>query len=301
MFQLWNLVLLCGLLTGTSASLLGNLGNTLSAVDPLTSVLGNGVSGVVDPVKSVVDNGVSAADPLKSVQSAVDNGVSAADPLKSVQSVVDNAVSAADPLKQALNNADVLQNLKVDLGAVQNTKDLLLSKSNILEALNLALPSTSNLPSVVNGLRLDINKFSILDLKVGLAKDGKGIELKFPLAADISLWLPLIGQTADLSVNLNLITGLRIETDPQTKLPVLVVSGCSSDDDKIALSLLNRRSPLINMALDSVSKLLGKTVTFVLQKQVCPVINFLTSQLQVELVQELATVLQALPTQQLLI
>ena len=32
MFQFWKLVLLCGLLTGTSASLLGDLGNNLKDV-----------------------------------------------------------------------------------------------------------------------------------------------------------------------------------------------------------------------------------------------------------------------------
>lgn len=32
MFQLWKLVLLCGLLTGTSASILGGLGNDLKDV-----------------------------------------------------------------------------------------------------------------------------------------------------------------------------------------------------------------------------------------------------------------------------
>lgn len=47
MFQLWKLVLLCGLLTGTSASLLESLDNHLgSAVNSLKSILDKGLDTV---------------------------------------------------------------------------------------------------------------------------------------------------------------------------------------------------------------------------------------------------------------
>lgn len=48
MFQLWKLFLLCGLLTGTSASLLENLGNDLN--------------NVVNNVKPILDKGLETVD-----------------------------------------------------------------------------------------------------------------------------------------------------------------------------------------------------------------------------------------------
>lgn len=47
MFQLWKFVLLCGLLTGTSAGIIENLGNSLSGiVNGLKPVLNNGLQDI---------------------------------------------------------------------------------------------------------------------------------------------------------------------------------------------------------------------------------------------------------------
>ncbi|XP_039081287.1 BPI fold-containing family A member 2, partial [Hyaena hyaena] len=55
MLQLWKLVLLCGLLTGTSASLLGNLGNDLSnVVNKLKPVVEKGLETVDNTIESFV-------------------------------------------------------------------------------------------------------------------------------------------------------------------------------------------------------------------------------------------------------
>uniref|UniRef100_A0A8C0JTG2 BPI fold containing family A member 2 n=1 Tax=Canis lupus dingo TaxID=286419 RepID=A0A8C0JTG2_CANLU len=55
MLQLWKLVLLCGLLTGTSASLLGNLGDDLNnVVDKLKPVVEKGLETVDNTLESVL-------------------------------------------------------------------------------------------------------------------------------------------------------------------------------------------------------------------------------------------------------
>ncbi|XP_028743359.1 BPI fold-containing family A member 2 [Peromyscus leucopus] len=222
MFQLGSLVVFCGLLIGTSESLLGNV---VSAVDNLN---------------------------------------------------VPNSVSG-----------DVLQNLNLDVGSLQETKDWSLASNNILGALNTLDLGKLNLLSSQNGLGLRINKLSLLNLQAGLSSSGKGIDLKLPVLVDASVSLPIIGSAVDVAISLDLITSLTVETNAQTGLPTLSIGKCSSNSDNISISLLGRRSTLVNRILDSVSGLLTNTVTSLLQNQICPLLQFLLSNLNVNLTQDL--------------
>ncbi|NP_001268605.1 BPI fold-containing family A member 2 precursor [Mesocricetus auratus] len=222
MFQLGSLIVLCGLLFGTSESLLGEIGNVLSNTDILNSASG-----------------------------------------------------------------DALPQPNLDVSSLKETTDLSLAKNNVLEILNTLNLDKLNLLSPKNGLGLHINKFNILDLQVSLSSDGKGIDLKLPVDIEASLSLPLLGSTADVAISLDLINSLTVQTDAKTGLPTLTIGKCSSDSDKISISLLGRRNILINNVLDGVSGLLTNTVTSVLQNQICPLLQTLLSSLNANLIQDL--------------
>ncbi|KAL6087488.1 hypothetical protein STEG23_006494, partial [Scotinomys teguina] len=222
MFQLGSLVVLCGLLIGTSDSLLGNV--------------------------------VGAANNLK----------------------IPNLASG-----------DVLQKVNLDVGSLQQTTDWSLANNDILGALNTVDLDKLNLLSSQSGLGLQIKKLSFLNLQAGLSSDGKGINVKLPLVVDASVSLPIIGSMVDVAISLDLITSLTIEKNAQTGLPMLTIGKCSSDADNISISLLGRRSTFVNRILDSVSNLLTKTVSGLLQNQICPLLQFLLSNLNINLTQDL--------------
>ncbi|XP_006860827.1 PREDICTED: BPI fold-containing family A member 2 [Chrysochloris asiatica] len=58
MVPLWKLVLLCGILTGTSASLLGNIGSELNVLDNLKPIVDDGRK-LVDNTLDILDNKIS--------------------------------------------------------------------------------------------------------------------------------------------------------------------------------------------------------------------------------------------------
>ncbi|KAL1785521.1 BPI fold-containing family A member 2 [Sigmodon hispidus] len=244
MFQLGSLVVLCGLLIGTSESLLNNVGSVLNNLN----------------VPDVNNLNVPAVNNLN----------------------VPNPVSG-----------DVLQNLNVNVDSLQKTTDWLSAKGNILDALNTLDVGKLNLVSSQNSLGLRINKFSILNVQASLSSDLKGIDLKLPVVVDASLNLPLIGSVVDVVISLDLITSLSVQTNAQTGLPTLTIGKCSSDTDKISISLLGRRSILVNSILDSVSGLLTNTVSGLLRNQICPLVQFLLQNLNIDLTQNLVSTLQA--------
>ncbi|XP_036040242.1 BPI fold-containing family A member 2-like [Onychomys torridus] len=50
---------------------------------------------------------------------------------------------------------------------------------------------------------------------------------------------PLIGPTANISVSLDILSSLTVQTDAQTRLPTLAIGKCSSDAENITISLFN--------------------------------------------------------------
>ncbi|OBS78094.1 hypothetical protein A6R68_19514, partial [Neotoma lepida] len=174
MFQLGSLVVLCGLLTGTSESGFGNIDSNLNNLNILNSVSGN-----------------------------------------------------------------ALQNLKMDLGSLQDTTDWSLAKNSILGAFNALDFGNLNLLSSQNGLGLQNNNIRILDLQAGLSSDGKGVDMKMPLIMNASLFLPKFGSRGDFSVSLDFTTSLTVETDAQTGLPILAIGKCWSDAEKVTIALLS--------------------------------------------------------------
>uniref|UniRef100_G3SL41 Lipid-binding serum glycoprotein N-terminal domain-containing protein n=1 Tax=Loxodonta africana TaxID=9785 RepID=G3SL41_LOXAF len=221
MFQLWKLALLCGLLTGTSASLLGNFGN--------------------DP--NVLDN-----------------------------------------LKPILDKGHDLQKLKLKIEGLQDSKAWQAIQEKYQETGKLLDKGLSGLISDIKSLGLKIGKSRILDLKAELTPDGQGLNLRFPTTANVNLALPLIGNIVNLNAALDILTGVSIDIDTQTGLPVVILGECTSDPDSVQVNLLNRHSALINRIANTLSSFLRKTVSFTVQKEVCLLIRFFLNTLGVNVI-----------------
>ncbi|XP_019501242.1 PREDICTED: BPI fold-containing family A member 2 [Hipposideros armiger] len=240
MFQLWKLVLLCGLLTGTSGSLLGNLGNDLN--------------NVVSNLKPVLDKGLETID----------------------------------------NTLDViLGKLNVDLAVLQESKVWQLAKHKIQEAEKIVTDALSNvLSSHYKSLGLKISNVHIVDVRAELASDGKGLNLRLPITADVTLTLPLVRQIVNLKLSLDLLAGLGIEVDDQTGVSKVVLGECSSDSNSVSIALKGSHAALTTKVVDSVTSFLSKTVSFLVEKQMCPLVRIFVSTLDVEFVQNVIEKLQ---------
>ncbi|XP_045666544.1 BPI fold-containing family A member 2 [Ursus americanus] len=235
MLQLWKLVLLCGLLTGTSASLLGNLDDDLS--------------NAVNKLKPAVEKGLETID----------------DTLESV-----------------------VQKLTADLRKLQESKAWHLAKQKLQEVKNLVNDALSKIISAKNEtLGLNIINSRILKIKVELTPDAGGINIRVPVVADVTLALPVIGQVVNLKASLDLLTDVRVAANAQTGVPSVTIGKCSSDSDSISLTVLGGHNTLIGKAVNTVSSFLTKTVSRLVEKDVCPLIHTLLSTLDAHIVQDI--------------
>ncbi|XP_021012349.1 BPI fold-containing family A member 2 [Mus caroli] len=209
--------------------------------------------------------------------------------------LIGNSESLLGELGKAVNNLNILnlpsedvpQNLILDTGSIQQATSWPSAKSNILEALNTV--DVGNLKDFtrLNGLSLKLNNLKILDFQAGLSSDGNGIELTVPVAGEASLVLPVIGKAVDISFSLDLINSLSIKTNAQTGLPEVTIGKCSSNTDKISISLLGRRLPIVNKILDDASTLLTSTLSTLLQNFLCPLLQYIFSILNPSVLQSL--------------
>uniref|UniRef100_A0A8C8UHT5 Lipid-binding serum glycoprotein N-terminal domain-containing protein n=1 Tax=Peromyscus maniculatus bairdii TaxID=230844 RepID=A0A8C8UHT5_PERMB len=166
-----------------------------------------------------------------------------------------------------------------------------LDDKNQLGALNIPNIDSSNIYSPEMYLwvwgRFQINKLSILDILAGISSNQKGIDLKLPLVVTASVSLPLIGPTANISVSLDIISSLTVQTDALTRLPTLAIGKCSSDAEKNHNSLFDRQNAFVKRMMDGVSGLLTNTVSNMLQNEICPLLQVLLRDLNINLTQDL--------------
>ncbi|XP_058989584.1 BPI fold-containing family A member 2 [Mustela lutreola] len=230
MLQLWKLVLLCGLIAGTSASLLENLGDNLS--------------NTVNKLKPAVEKGLQT---------------------------VDNTLDS------------VVQKLTSDFKKLQESKAWHLAQEKMQEVKNLVNDALSKItPAKDETMGLKIINSRILKIKAELTPDGEGINIRVPIVANVTLALPVIGKV-NLKASLDLLTAVKVAIDPQTGTPRLIIGKCSSDPDSILLPVLDSQNAMIKKA---VSSFLTKTVSHLVQKDVCPLIHALLSTVDASLVQD---------------
>ncbi|XP_077016043.1 BPI fold-containing family A member 2 [Tamandua tetradactyla] len=141
-------------------------------------------------------------------------------------------------------------------------------------------------------LGLELGNSSILEFKSEVASDGKGINLKIPVSTDVALHLPFLGDVIHLKVSMEILTGVRLETDKQTGIPSVVLLECATDPASVHLTVLDITSGVIQRVVDSLTNILNKTVSFLVQKAVCPMIQHLLHTLDVDFIQNLIKRLQ---------
>ncbi|XP_054996615.1 BPI fold-containing family A member 2-like [Sorex araneus] len=206
---MWKLVLLCGLLAGTSASFLPDLRGALGKVEP------------------VVQKGLDTFDSL------------------------------GQQLKTELNKFQ-------ESGLLKNVRETVQEGKNFL----------GNIISDVGTLGTKFVGGRILDLKLEGKPDDKSMDLRFPVRANVTMTLPILGQVANLEVSLDLLTSITVE-DVESEHPTLTQGKCRSDPASFKLILLDGKIPAINNLLNTVVSLVQRTVSLVVQKAMCPLIHSL--------------------------
>ncbi|KAI5216066.1 Bpi Fold-Containing Family A Member 1 [Manis pentadactyla] len=234
MFQLWKLVLVCGLLTGTSAFLLENLGKDLNHV--------------VSDMKPVLEEGIET---------------------------VDNTLDAA--LQKLLTDLDVSQKL-----AKQRAQEAESMVDN-------ALFKTLSAEDVSQGMKL--SNLQVLDLKFEKTPDSNGFDLRIPITVNVTLPLPF-ANVAKLKASLDILTSVKIKTNARTGLPTVVLEECTINPANISITVPTKPFDLIGRLTSKLMGLLQDATSYLVQKEVCPLLHFLVSILDVDIIQNIIKHLQ---------
>ncbi|KAM7237502.1 hypothetical protein CapIbe_011746 [Capra ibex] len=238
MFQLWRLVLLCGLLTGTSAFLIDN-----SVVTELQSALRKELE---------IDDSAS----------------------KSV-------------LEKVKADFELLQDFtcleKVVTEKIQEYETLL--DKNIIENLQLR----------IRCLRLTIRSINMGNITLQATLEGRHINLSIPIAAKVTLTLPLLGAVVDLT--LNFVVQTRISFKIQETGTLMVVMGeCTYRPARISLPFMNSSissfTGLISNIKKAVTSVVNLVEMYLVQDLLCPRIRTVIRSLSGNLVQNVDDTLQ---------
>uniref|UniRef100_A0A8C6HLE6 Lipid-binding serum glycoprotein N-terminal domain-containing protein n=1 Tax=Mus spicilegus TaxID=10103 RepID=A0A8C6HLE6_MUSSI len=204
MFHLGHLIVLCSLLVGTSSSLSEAIDSILKNVGSLNSLLANFSDfNITFPT---ID-GVSQIH-RRATDSQVDT------------------------------DTDILQNRSLTIRSLQETIAWSLAKDRILEGLK-----TLDLGTLNPKLRLQIKEPRILEPKLDLSSSGDDITLRMPVVLVVSVRvLPSLTSMAEITISMEIISSFLTQNDAKSDLPVLAMQQCSSDMDKISISIWGSQS-----------------------------------------------------------
>lgn len=241
MFHLGHLIVLCGLLVGTSRSLPDTIDSDLNNLDFLEPLLAN---------FSIFDITLPTFDRVSQTRK------------RSTDSQVNT-------------DTDILQNRSLTRGSLQETTARSLAKDRILEGLKTLDLGTSN-PK----LRLQIKEPRILKPKLDLSSSGDNITLRMPVVLDASMRvLPSLTSVAETTISMDIISSFLTQNDSESDLSVLAMQQCSSDMDKISISTSGRQNPTIVGFVTAVSSLVKEAVSSLVISQICPELhNVLSNQ-----------------------
>ncbi|KAM5305946.1 BPI fold-containing family A member 2 isoform 2-T2 [Glossophaga mutica] len=184
MFQIWKLVLLCGLLTGTSASLLGSLGNDLKGV------INKGREIVEDTVEVVATN---LREDLQRLQNS-QLGQLSEQVLQKADGLLADAVSKVLSLKK-----DIL-GLKISNVQILNLKTQLSPDG---EGLDLSLPITAdvqlNLPLIGKTVDLKLSADLLSGVKIETQNGEPKVALTKCASDPASISLSLLDRRSELA------------------------------------------------------------------------------------------------------
>ncbi|KFO31473.1 Short palate, lung and nasal epithelium carcinoma-associated protein 2 [Fukomys damarensis] len=133
------------------------------------------------------------------------------------------------------------------------------------KVVDLALPYVH--PSLENIFGVKISKTVIRDIQAEWAADGRSINLRFLVTANVTATLSLVCKRVNLEVFLDLLTRIGLVPVPQTSLFTVVVGEFTADPASIKVSLLDRANDTINKAMNSTNGVLKMVFSALLQKQ----------------------------------
>ncbi|XP_006202805.1 BPI fold-containing family A member 1 [Vicugna pacos] len=174
-----------------------------------------------------------------------------------------------------------------------------LQKLPLLDTLKSGADASSGL---VGGLFRKVNSVTsllnnIIDLKItdpqllelGLVQNPDDLRLyvTIPLGLVINVKTPLVGSLLKLKVKLNITAEVKAVEDDQKNVH-LVLGDCTHSPGSLEISLLDGpvSLPAQNL-LDSITRILDKSLPELVQGKVCPLVNEALSHLDVSLVQSL--------------
>ncbi|XP_039719618.1 BPI fold-containing family A member 1 [Pteropus medius] len=162
--------------------------------------------------------------------------------------------------------------------------DSLSGKGSSGGLLGLLEKLTSAIPFLNNIVDLKITNPELLELGLAQSPDGHRLYVNIPLGFVLNLKAPLLGSLLKVSVKLNTTAELLTVKDEEQKVH-LAVGDCTHSPGNVKISVLNGYGFLIRMLVDDLTEILNKVLPELVQKQVCPLVNALLSQLDVTLVQ----------------
>ncbi|XP_023570539.1 BPI fold-containing family A member 2 [Octodon degus] len=124
-----------------------------------------------------------------------------------------------------------------------------------------------DLASLENPFRVKISKTVIRVIQAERTADGRSINLRFLVTANVTAALPLICRRANLEVSLYLLTRIRLVPVPQSSLFTVAVGEFTVDPDTITISLLDRTNAMLKRSMGSMIRVLKKSIFVLLQKQ----------------------------------
>ncbi|MXQ86821.1 hypothetical protein E5288_WYG012966 [Bos mutus] len=288
MFQLWKLVLLCGLLAGTSASLLDSLGKDVlrklksgleKGLDNLDSTLEIRTPYARHPPPPAIKSHFCTSCVVRCIPSiGISGKMRCPDKMFQLWKRVllcgllpgtsaslldslgkDGLRKLKSGLEKGLDNLDstlvtILEQLKTAEADPEKTEEA----KSLLEQL------ISGIFEVVYRLTgVNISNLHILNITLEPASDGKGATLKIPITAEVNVNLPVLGEIVDLALNLVLQYSVSVETHEETKVSKVVVEECRSDQQSIKLTVLGRRIGLLTEVVDFAINLVNEVLSLV--------------------------------------
>ncbi|XP_055270826.1 short palate, lung and nasal epithelium carcinoma-associated protein 2A-like [Moschus berezovskii] len=137
-------------------------------------------------------------------------------------------------------------------------------QEKVQEAENLLEQLISGIFQVVNRLTgVYISHLHNLDITFEVTPDGKGINVRVPITAEVNVTLPVLGEFVGLAFNWVPRYSVSVETDRDRGVSEVVVDERRNDQHSISLTVPGRRIELLNEVVEFVINLANEVLSLV--------------------------------------
>ncbi|KAB1262432.1 BPI fold-containing family A member 1 [Camelus dromedarius] len=214
------------------------------------------------------------------VQSAPDENV----PVDLTSTLLDLPASLISALSDNLLSGGLLNSLQT-LPLLDILKSGENAPSGLLGGL---LRKANSVTSLLNNIiDLKITNPQLLELGLVQNPDDRRLYVTVPLSLVINVKTPPVGSLLKLKVKLNITAEVKAVEDDHENV-YLVLGDCTHSPGSLKISLLDGSGSLpAQSLLDSITRILDKSLPELVQGKVCPLVNEALSHLDVSLVQSL--------------